>query len=270
MPLPIMLAHRLASGSPRCARRTMLPYLRPDGKTQVTVRYEEDEHGRRPGGDRTSAISTQHRDGLDIDTLLKPDLDRRTCSSRSSRASSTTSGDSSRQGLLLLQPDRQVRRRRSDGRHRSHRPEDHRRHVRGRGAARRRSLLGQGPDEGRPLGGVRGALRGEERRRRRARRRAARSRSRTRSASRIRCRSSSRRSAPRRCRCRGSRRSSASTSTCARPRSCATSTCAGRSTRRRPPTATSAARTRDFTWERTDKADALRAAAGLADAVPAT
>ena len=63
---------------------------------------------------------------------------------------------------------------------------------------------------------------------------------------------------------RGSRSSSASTSTCARRRSCATSTCAGRSTRRPPRTATSAATTHDFTWERTDKADALRAAAGLA------
>ena len=50
-----------------------------------------------------------------------------------------------------------------------------------------------------------------------------------------------------------SRSSSASTSTCARPRSCATSTCAARSTRRRPRTATSAATTHDFTWERTTR-----------------
>ena len=53
----------------------MLPYLRPDGKSQVTVRYEEDEHGRRrPVEIERVLISTQHRDGLDIDTLLKPDL----------------------------------------------------------------------------------------------------------------------------------------------------------------------------------------------------
>ena len=58
-------------------------------------------------------------------------------------------------------------------------------------------------------------------------------------------------------------RSSTSTSTCARARSARSSTCTGRSTRRPPPTATSAATTRDFTWERTDRADALREAAGL-------
>jgi len=53
----------------------VLPYLRPDGKTQVTVRYEEDEHGqRRPVEIERVLISTQHRDGLDIDALLRPDL----------------------------------------------------------------------------------------------------------------------------------------------------------------------------------------------------
>jgi S-adenosylmethionine synthetase len=53
----------------------VLPYLRPDGKSQVTVRYEEDEHGRRrPVEIERVLISTQHRDGLDVETLLKPDL----------------------------------------------------------------------------------------------------------------------------------------------------------------------------------------------------
>ena len=72
------------------------------------------------------------------------------------------------EGLRLRQPDREVRDRRPDGRHRPDGAQDHRRHVRRRRAARRRRLLGQGSDEGRPLGGVRGALRREERRRRRA------------------------------------------------------------------------------------------------------
>ena len=58
----------------------------------------------------------------------------------------------------------------------------------------------------------------------------------------------------------------ASTSTCAPARSASTWTCTVRSTRRPPRTATSAATTTDFTWERTDKADALRDAAGLAAA----
>ena len=57
----------------------------------------------------------------------------------------------SRQDRLPHQPDRPLRHRRADGRHRPHRPQDHRRHLRRLVPARRRRLLGQGPDEGRPL-----------------------------------------------------------------------------------------------------------------------
>jgi S-adenosylmethionine synthetase len=75
MPLPIMLAHRLARRLAEVRKADVLPYLRPDGKTQVTVRYEHDEQGRqRPVEIERVLISTQHRDGLDVDTLLKPDL----------------------------------------------------------------------------------------------------------------------------------------------------------------------------------------------------
>jgi S-adenosylmethionine synthetase len=75
MPLPIMLAHRLAKRLAAIRKTDVLPYLRPDGKTQVTIRYEEDAHGhRRPVEIERVLISTQHRDGLDIDAMLKPDL----------------------------------------------------------------------------------------------------------------------------------------------------------------------------------------------------
>src|SRR5436189_752299 len=75
MPLPIMLAHRIAKRLSEVRKADVLPYLRPDGKSQVTVRYEEDEHGRRrPVEIERVLISTQHRDGLDVETLLKPDL----------------------------------------------------------------------------------------------------------------------------------------------------------------------------------------------------
>jgi S-adenosylmethionine synthetase len=75
MPLPIMLAHRLARRLAEVRKADVLPYLRPDGKTQVTVRYEIDERGHvRPVEIERVLISTQHRDGLDCDTLLKPDL----------------------------------------------------------------------------------------------------------------------------------------------------------------------------------------------------
>src|SRR5512134_1178768 len=75
MPLPILLAHKLAKRLAEVRKANVLPYLRPDGKTQVTVRYEVDEHGiQRPTEVERVLISTQHRDGLDVETMLKPDL----------------------------------------------------------------------------------------------------------------------------------------------------------------------------------------------------
>jgi S-adenosylmethionine synthetase len=75
MPLPIMLAHRLAKRLAAVRKSDELPYLRPDGKSQVTVRYEEDADGRRrPVEIERVLISTQHRDGLDIEGQLKPEL----------------------------------------------------------------------------------------------------------------------------------------------------------------------------------------------------
>jgi S-adenosylmethionine synthetase len=75
MPLPIMLAHRLARQLAEVRKTDVLPYLRPDGKTQVTVRYEEGADGRRRAVEiERVLISTQHRDGLDVDALMKPDL----------------------------------------------------------------------------------------------------------------------------------------------------------------------------------------------------
>src|SRR6476659_7307511 len=75
MPLPIQLAHRITHRLAEVRKADVLPYLRPDGKAQVTVRYEVDEHGRqRPVEIERVLISTQHRDGLDAETLIKPDL----------------------------------------------------------------------------------------------------------------------------------------------------------------------------------------------------
>jgi S-adenosylmethionine synthetase len=75
MPLPILVAHRLTKRLAEVRKANVLPYLRPDGKSQVTVRYEVDEHGiQRPIEIERVLISTQHRDGLDVETLMKPDL----------------------------------------------------------------------------------------------------------------------------------------------------------------------------------------------------
>jgi S-adenosylmethionine synthetase len=70
MPLPIWLAHRLAHRLSEVRKAEVVPYLRPDGKTQVTFDYE----GGRPVRLKTVLISTQHAPGIDIDTLLAPDL----------------------------------------------------------------------------------------------------------------------------------------------------------------------------------------------------
>jgi S-adenosylmethionine synthetase len=75
MPLPIMLAHRICRRLAEVRKASVLPYLRPDGKAQVTVRYELDEHGQqRPVEIARVLVSTQHRDGLDCDALIKPDV----------------------------------------------------------------------------------------------------------------------------------------------------------------------------------------------------
>src|SRR5213079_3592301 len=75
MPLPIMLAHRLAKRLSEVRKADVLPYLRPDGKSQVTIRYEEDEHGhQRPVEIERILISTQHTDSIDSEALIKPDL----------------------------------------------------------------------------------------------------------------------------------------------------------------------------------------------------
>jgi S-adenosylmethionine synthetase len=75
MPLPIWLAHRLAHRLSEVRKAGILPYLRPDGKAQVTVRYEVDEHGRQtPVEIERILVSTQHADGCDAETLIKPDM----------------------------------------------------------------------------------------------------------------------------------------------------------------------------------------------------
>ena len=70
MPLPIWLAHRLSHRLSEVRKAGILPYLRPDGKTQVTFDYEDGA----PVRLRTVLISTQHQPGLDAETLIKPDL----------------------------------------------------------------------------------------------------------------------------------------------------------------------------------------------------
>ncbi|MEU3321956.1 methionine adenosyltransferase [Streptomyces sp. NPDC006785] len=70
MPLPISLAHRLARRLSEVRKDGTVPYLRPDGKTQVTIEYQ----GSRPARLDTVVVSSQHAPDIDLDTLLGPDI----------------------------------------------------------------------------------------------------------------------------------------------------------------------------------------------------
>jgi S-adenosylmethionine synthetase len=70
MPLPIMLAHRLARRLAEVRRSGDVPYLRPDGKTQVTIEYAGDEPVRLD----TVVVSAQHAPDIDLKELLAPDV----------------------------------------------------------------------------------------------------------------------------------------------------------------------------------------------------
>ena len=71
MPVPIWLAHRLAERLTAVRKGGVVPYLRPDGKTQVTIEYDGDKPVRLD----TIVISSQHAEDIDLDTLLKPDIE---------------------------------------------------------------------------------------------------------------------------------------------------------------------------------------------------
>ncbi|MEU5940781.1 methionine adenosyltransferase [Micromonospora sp. NPDC047548] len=70
MPLPIALAHRLARRLAAVRKDHTIPYLRPDGKTQVTIEYD----GLRPVRLHTVVVSSQHAPGISLESLLTPDV----------------------------------------------------------------------------------------------------------------------------------------------------------------------------------------------------
>jgi S-adenosylmethionine synthetase len=70
MPLPITIAHRLSERLSAVRRDGTMPYLRPDGKTQVTIEYDGEDAVRVD----TVVVSTQHAGDIDLDAMLVPDV----------------------------------------------------------------------------------------------------------------------------------------------------------------------------------------------------
>ncbi|MFD6426973.1 methionine adenosyltransferase, partial [Streptomyces sp. NPDC060198] len=70
MPLPIYVAHRLSRRLSDVRKNGTIPYLRPDGKTQVTIEYDGDKAVRLD----TVVVSSQHASDIDLDSLLAPDI----------------------------------------------------------------------------------------------------------------------------------------------------------------------------------------------------
>ena len=175
MPAPIMFAHRLGRELTKIRKSGKVPWLRPDAKSQVSVVYEDDK----PVSIANVVISTQHAADVthkEIEKFCIENVIKKV----------PAGADDDQQDRVPDQPDRPLRRRRAAGRHRSHRPQDHRRQLRRHGPSRRRRVLGQGSVEGGPQRRVHGPLGGEEHRGREAGRSGARCSSPTRSVTPIR------------------------------------------------------------------------------------
>ena len=152
MPLPISLAHKILHRLTEARFNSEAGWLRPDSKSQVTIEYQ----GRQPLRVDTVVVSTQHSPDVSnqeirefvIEHIVKPILPAELGSGRDQ---------------VPHQSHRAIRRRRAARRLRADRAQDHRRHLRRLGAARRRGLQRQGPDQGGPQRGVHGPARRQER-----------------------------------------------------------------------------------------------------------
>ena len=158
MPLPIALAHRIINRLTEARQKDEVNWLRPDSKSQVTVEYDGDKAG-----------ADRHRRRLDA-AHAGGDAMRKSATSSSTKIikPAAAEGPGQRRHQVPHQPDRPIRRRRAARRLRADRPQDHRRHLRRLGPARRRRLQRQGPHQGRSQRRLHGPARGQEHRRRRA------------------------------------------------------------------------------------------------------
>ena len=160
MPAPIYYAHKILRKTSE-ARHVRQGKDRSDPTPRARSRCatRTASRSRRPRSSSRTSISSRTSTSSEVEALVRPYVRGR-----------AAGGLDHAEDRLARQPDRQVRHRRPGRRLRPDRPQDHRRHLRRRGAAWRRRLLRQGPDQGRPLGRLCRALPRQERRRRRSRR----------------------------------------------------------------------------------------------------
>ena len=156
MPAPIFYAHRILHEMAKARHTGRTPELGPDAKSQVTLAYENGK----PVRADAIVVSTQHGEDVSqeqVKRIVRGFVDE-----------VMPKGWVNGSHQILRQSHRAVRDRRSRRRLRRHGAQDHRRHLWRCGASWRRRVLGQGPDQGRPLGRLRRPLSRQEYRRRRA------------------------------------------------------------------------------------------------------
>ena len=152
MPLPISLAHRLAKRLADVRKSNTLPFLLPDGKSQVTVEYEDD----RPVRIDTVVVSAQHLPGVSSETIRSGIIDHVI----TPILPGELVDDETR---ILVNPTGRFVVGGPKGRQRTHRQKNHRRHLRRIRAPRRRRIQRQGRYQGGQKRGLRRPLSCQER-----------------------------------------------------------------------------------------------------------
>ena len=135
MPAPIYYAHRLVERQAQLRKDGRLPFLRPDAKSQVTMRYVDGK----PHAIDTVVLSSQHAPEMSLGNTMTDAFYEAVIEEHHQAGAAQGLADQGHQ--VPDQPDRPLRHRRPAGRLRPDRPQDHRRHLRRRLPARRRRVL---------------------------------------------------------------------------------------------------------------------------------